>query len=323
MINFLKNITAKQLFILGVLYTLIAAPLGFYLANSAIAFLSLFCLAGLLWQLYDYQRETTRQDNKFAFFYLSVIFVIHLVMSGYFDRAEFITQKEQLQQTSGIIPQEATIIKNSGRRSSDQRYLTINNINFNCLENKIDACYGVYDFAGQNAMLYYQSGAKNGNLVYEIIVDDKVIYQFDRQLAKFSQLREKENQEIFWAFIIYVLPSLLLYVISRYVVAGVTISSQEQINTIDNRNTKKHQQIRKLHYKKQGIFGTILKTIMIAISVCLLFMVWVFWSQDLSKQAGMAFIGFVLCASATYMLSKSYAPNPSELQNIEQSLDDL
>lgn len=323
MINFIKQINAKQLFILGILYTLIAAPLGFYLANSATAFLSLFCLSGLLWQLYDYQRETTRQDNKFVFFYLPVIFVIHLVMSGYFDRAEFITQKEKLQQTSGIIPQEATIIKKSSRRASDQRYLTINNINFNCLENKIDACYGVYDFAGQNATLYYQSGTKNGNLVYEIIIGDKTIYKFDRQLAKFSQLRDKENQEIFWAFVIYVLPSLLLYMISRYVVSGITIASQEQINAIDNRNNKKHQKIRKLHYKKQGIFGTILKTIMIAISVCLLFMVWVFWSQDLSKQAGMAFVGFVLCATATYMLSKSYTPNPSELRDIEQSLDDL
>lgn len=323
MINFIKQITAKQLFILGVLYTLIAVPLGFYLANSATAFLSLFCLVGLLWQLYDYQREITRQDNKFVFFYLPVIFVIHLVMSGYFDRAEFITQKEQLQQTSGIIPQEATIIKKSSRRASDQRYLTINNINFNCLENKIDACYGVYDFAGQNATLYYQSGAKNGNLVYEINIDDKTIYQFDRQLAIFSKIREKENQEIFWAFVIYVLPSLLLYMISRYVVAGITIASQEQINAIDDRSAKKHQKIRKSHYKKQGIFGTILKTIMIAISVCLLFMVWVFWSQDLLKQAGMAFIGFVLCATATYMLSKSYAPNPRELQDIEQFLDDL
>ncbi|MEN9493954.1 MAG: hypothetical protein RJA89_196, partial [Pseudomonadota bacterium] len=80
----------------------------------------------------------------------------------------------------------------------------------------------------KTATIYYQSGSSVGNLAYEIVVGNQTIYQFDKQLKSFQNTRKKQNHHLIWAFILFGLPSLYFYYLSKGVLSQVQVLTKEE-----------------------------------------------------------------------------------------------
>ena len=114
------------------------------------------------------------------------------------------------------------------RSSSSREFLNINNLEFHCQEDRMNSCDDIYRFHGKTATIYYQSGSSVGNLAYEIVVGNQTIYQFDKQLKSFQNTRKKQNHHLIWAFILFGLPSLYFYYLSKGVLSQVQVLTKEE-----------------------------------------------------------------------------------------------
>lgn len=167
-----------------------------------------------------------------------------------FAREDFVINKHQLNQISGIIPEKDTYV--NAIKGANRSYLTINHIRLNCAENEQDYCKKIYKYAGKKATVYYQANAKNGQLAYEIVVHDTnpfVVYHFESQLKEFNRVRKKENIR-FISFSILLCSMCLLFLFwSRHSADDVEEMNDEEKSEFDKktgRKTKKKNIIQNL-----------------------------------------------------------------------------
>lgn len=161
--------------------------------------------------------DITFERFMFAFIAPIILIIIYLCMHGFFARENFVINKHQLNQVSGMIPEKYTYV--NAIKGENASYLTINNTRLNCAENRKDYCKNIYKYAGKKATVYYQANAKNGHLAYEIVVHDTIpvaIYNFESQLKEFNRVRKKENIRFISFSILLCLMCLLFWFWSRH-----------------------------------------------------------------------------------------------------------
>lgn len=165
--------------------------------------------------------------------------VFGLWQGGVFGREDFVLNKNELVQVSGIIPEKYTYVGGAKARSS--YYLTINDVRLNCAENDKDYCKDIYQYAGKTATVYYQPKARNGNLAYEIIVNDIktfALYGFDRQLYDFKRVRQQENLRLFAYFVILFIMCFVFWFGSRDFADYLEIMNDEEKAEYDEKHHK-------------------------------------------------------------------------------------
>ncbi|MDO4897359.1 MAG: hypothetical protein Q3971_08360 [Moraxella sp.] len=207
---------------------MICVPVCALLTYVAVGFFQAFMVGfiGLRLIVFAYvaQRDEKVRDEKelenehFALVTVMPIFMIvfGLWQGGFFGREDFILNKNELSHVSGIIPEKYTYV--GGYRAPHRYYLTINDIRLNCAENNKDYCKDIYHYAGKTATVHYQPNARNGNLVYEIVIDDIksfVLYGFDGQLYDFKKARQQENLRLIAYFVIFFIMYFIFWFGSR------------------------------------------------------------------------------------------------------------
>lgn len=211
------------------------------------AFLTGFFGLRLIAFAYVAQRDEKVRDEKelenehFALVTVMPIcmIVFGLWQGGFFGREDFVLNKNELVQVSGIIPEKYTYV--GGAKARSRYYLTINDIRLNCAENDQDYCKDIYQYAGKTATVYYQPKARNGNLVYEIIVNDIkpfALYGFDRQLYDFKRVRQQENLRLVVYFVILFIMYFIFWFGSRDFADYLEIMNDEEKAEYDEKHNK-------------------------------------------------------------------------------------
>lgn len=233
----LLNPTPKQFFYIVLVYTIIALCLGVYLAG-AITFVMGIGVLILLPYVYTFTKGKKVNDQKWIYVF-SLLCSLFITIDIFFN-PNFITDKSQLKQTTGIVP--ATFSEIHAKRI--YRFLKIGKQHFHCSTSE-DTCDKIYTFKDKQATIYYQPDNKVKNLVYEIVVDNQVIYSFDSQLKAFQEKRKQEYIQWLWAIIIFVLPMLYLFILHKKVIAKLDVMTKEEAKQYDDELEQKLQEQRK------------------------------------------------------------------------------
>lgn len=237
-----------QIFFITMMICVPACVLLIYMAvGSYQAFLTGFIGLRLIVFAYVAQRDEKVRDEKdlegerFAILVgiPIVVVILELWQGGFFGREDFILNKNELVQVSGIIPEKYTYVGGAKARSS--YYLTINDVRLNCAENDKDYCQDIYQYAGKTATVYYQPKARNGNLAYEIVVNDIkpfALYDFNRQLNNFKKVRQQENLRLIAYFVILFIMYFIFWFGSRDFADYLDIMSDEEKAEYDEKHNK-------------------------------------------------------------------------------------
>lgn len=124
-----------------------------------------------------------------------------------FDNTSYINDKQKLSKTLGIIPKKANRVLIG--RSSTYYFLTVHDWHFSCSRYQDDPCDAIYDYQGEKATIYFQELGEYRNLVYEIVVNGKTVYQFDEQLSHYLREQKITKQKSYLFFALYGIPMLL------------------------------------------------------------------------------------------------------------------
>lgn len=267
MLNIFVRPTPKQFYYLVVAYVVITVVLGCFLSDASIvlvvALMSPFVIVSAQnMQKTDKVRDKQKlQKQSFCCFGMAFALFLHLVFSGFAFREEFILKKDELQQVSGTIPKKHTHEHERVAKSTRNfYYLTIGGVKLHCGESDFDDCEKMYAYQGKKATAYYQPDTKNGNLVYEIVVNDTkpiVVYSFDSQLKSFQENRKKENTQLWFAFILYVLPAFYLWFLYRRVAEQLQEMNDEEKAVFDEENTDENIKKNQLIITDYGFFWSI------------------------------------------------------------------
>lgn len=236
------------------------------------------------------------------------------INQGVFFRDEFVLDKTQLTQITGIVPDTYTKRETDGKNRRTYYYLTINNIDLHCSEEDYDDCDNVYTYKGKTATVYYQSGTKNGNLAYEIVVDGLPIYQFDNQLANFQNKRNEENRQYFWAFVLCFLPMFYFVYAHRQAVEYIDEMDENEKANYDLKTEFDNLNHERISTKDYGVLGFILYwfglfCIVLAIIVLIVLFV---------KQTLMVFLLFIILAMIGGVCA--YFPHQTAKENYNERI---
>lgn len=156
-------------------------------------------------------------------------------------RQELATHKSQLQVVTGTIPQGRNVLEYGGGRSKGAiSYLEIGNVSLlHCRENEQDYCDKIFSHKGKIATVYYFPTYTTGKVVYEIVVDNQNIYDFDTQLKLFKKERLKANMEVFWVFVLFSLPLFYFFKIHYKTILQIPEMNDEEKMAYD---IKKYQE---------------------------------------------------------------------------------
>lgn len=204
----MQKITAKNFYYISIIYTVIMLPLGFWLAEKIIIFVSLLILLPAIWFTKFYQKPPINPNLMNLFWLIPFVVSVLFLLNGLDIKDNFVENKSQLQQITGTIPEKSTYIKSS--RYYSTTFLELGDKRFHCENNVHDACHNIYQYKGQKAIVWYQPNTANGNLAYEIEVNGQKIYQFEKQKAVFLEQKSVATRQWFWTFILLVLPTIWL-----------------------------------------------------------------------------------------------------------------
>lgn len=313
--NWLSQITPKQFFIASVIYAILAVVLGFWLSGFMLGFVGALGVIYLALTAYTYTKPPIT-DSKFGYIAAPAMIIFFLVMhGGIFSIKDFVTDKSQLQSVQGVVPSESTYIRGSGKGAKSRDYLTLGSVRMHCSEDEMDECKQIYAYVGQTATAYYQADTRFGNLAYEIEVNGQKIYEFNHQLQTFKYQRHIEKRQIAWAVLIYLVPAILFFMVSRFVVADLPIKSKDEQSEDFKRQKIKQQ----LHNKKAGASGIFLSMVYIlVIIIALLFFLFGFLGD---KNFALIGIGSVLMLVFMYLiidLHKKSIPTEAEIEEVYQ-----
>lgn len=321
MYNFFFNPTPKQFLYLIITYLVIVTLTSYFLAGGLIAFMGAVMSVGLVAYVYTLTKNTKIRDNKFVYFLLPMGVIYSFVFhSGILFRENLIEQKSQLQQVTGIIPQTHTYKSyGSGKSRRSYYYLTIGDKNLHCAEDDYDDCERIYAYHGHTTTVYYQADSGVGNLVYEIIVDNQAVYPFEHQLKTLKYQRQKQNLQWFFAFVLYGIPSLYFYVLSRGVIEQLDIMTDEEYQEMTVQ-----QQRENYHFSDTGVMGYVVM-IMAVLLLCVALILFIvgFANGGLSVKIWGGILLFISVA-ILYKVSKQSSINRQKRLGIyhESMIDD-
>ncbi|WP_066802212.1 DUF3784 domain-containing protein [Moraxella oblonga] len=221
---------------------LIYITVGFYQAFLA----GFFGLRLIIFAYVAQRDEKVRDEKELENEHFALVMVMPICMivfglwqGGVFGREDFVLNKSELSQVSGIIPEKYTYV--GGYKAPDRYYLTISDVRLNCAENDKDYCKDVYKYARKTATIYYQPKARNGNLVYEIIVNDIkpfALYGFDGQLYDFKRVRQQENLRLVAYFVILFIMCFIFWFGSRDFADYLEVMNDEEKAEYDEKHNK-------------------------------------------------------------------------------------
>lgn len=263
--QFFINPTPKQFYHLMLIYLVMSFVLGCFLTNGGIVFIA--TLLGLISLLGAYlfsvdekvQDKNAVKKDIFAIFIMPLIMLSLLLTSGGIFSKPLPLHKSQLNTTTGIVPETAYHLK---KTKGITEFLRINERNFICNNGYTPACGYVYQYKGKMATVYH-----DGNLVYEIVVHDDppiVVYEFYQQLHKFQEVRKKNLTDWFFAFLIYILPAVYLYVMYQRAVSHLIEVSADELEEflLEKDKSKLNTSVKRQDYSEQGwvmyVFGRLL-----------------------------------------------------------------
>lgn len=229
--SFFTNPTPKQFYHLTLIYLAVAFVLGCFLTNGGIVFIAtLLSLISLL-GVYLFSTNEKVQDKKAVRKDILHIFIMPLMMLVFSATSSDLFSKplplykSQLETTTGIVPESAYYAK--GTKGSGY-FLIINGMYFVCSDNYYSTCSDIYQHKGKMATVYYDN-----KRVYEIVVKDNppiAVYEFDKELKYYQEVRNKNRKDWFFAFLIYVLPAVYFYVMYQRAVSHLIEVSGDELN---------------------------------------------------------------------------------------------
>lgn len=310
MLDIFVRPTPKQFFYLVIAYVMVAGILAYFLSGGRIALFASLMSVYLIATAYQLQKVDKVRDKEalskqwLYFFGIPFGLLCYAVFyDGLLFKEEFVLQKDKLQQVSGLVPKTHTYeSRRSGKSSRSFYYLTINNVKLHCSEDDADDCEKIYAHKGKTATVYYQPETKNGNLAYEIVVNDTkpiVVYSFDNQLTSFQENRKKENKQLFFAFILYGLPAFYLLFLYRRVVEQLQEMSDDEKVIFDKENTQENLKNKQIQIKDYGFFGFIVYVLGL-ILMAFAFTAFVIFSLD--KGIALLIISLLMAVIATLMI---------------------
>lgn len=320
--------TPTQLFWLAFIYAVVAFIVGFLFAQKLVVFLALVCHLIFIVSVYHLiQAETARipvKLDKHDWLYVLLFAVIVFLLIVPFTSGELVRQKSQLQQLTDIVPKHSSEYSVSGNRGSKITYraLLMKDIYLHCSENK-NFCEKIYPYHGKTATVYYQPVGKTG-LVYEIVVDNNAIYQFDQQLQFFQQVRAEYQRKNHWTLWLYVFPIIYWWLMYRGVVKRLPPPTEankrayellEQIEqeyikyrTIEAENQTRQELNQKIQLQDLGVAG--LLSVIIGSWLLIIFLIAeiIFIMQQFAnkKNTFLTLIGFFVCMLAMLMIILPY-----------------
>lgn len=251
--SFFLDPNPKQFFYLILAYSILVLPISYMTIDHLLAIVSSAGLIALLTYVYQFQSQEKIQDQKIVYFIPSLIVCGYLILyGGILFRGNLVENKQQLQQVTGIIPSESKYVRGHGKGARSRDYLVINSTHLHCAEDEMNSCEKMYQYQGKTATVYYQADSHVGGLAYEIVVDNQKIYTFEQQLNTFKQHRQNENKKLAWAILLFLLPSIYFYILSRDVLGYVTVvSSKEEIEQLQLKAKEKERS----ENKNLGLIG--------------------------------------------------------------------
>lgn len=285
--EFFTNPTPKQFYHLTLIYLAVAFVLGCFLTNGGIVFIAtLLSLISLL-GVYIFSTNEKVQDKKEVRKDILHIFIMPLMMLVFSATSSDLfskplpLQKSQLETTTGIVPESAYYAKGT---KGGGYFLIINGMYFVCSDNYYSTCSDIYQHKGKMATVYYDD-----KRVYEIVVKDKppiVVYEFNKELKYYQEVRSKNHKDWFFAFLIYVLPAVYFYVMHQRAVSYLIEVSDDELDEflLEKSKPKLDTGVKYDDYDEQGLLIYILGMILLA--VCIMFGVVVLFKQSL--------VGFVV-----------------------------
>lgn len=320
--------TPTQLFWLAFIYAVVAFIVGFLFAQKLVVFLALVCHFIFIVSIYHLiQAEISRipvklDKHNWLYVLLSAVIVFLLIMP--FSPRELVGQKSQLQQLTDIVPKHSSEYSVSGNRAGKTTYraLLMKDIYLHCSENK-NFCEKIYPYHGKTATVYYQPVGQTG-LVYEIVVDNQAIYQFDQQLQFFQKVRAEYQRKSYWTLWLYVFPIIYWWLMYRGVVKRLPPPTEanrrayellEQIEqeyikykTIEAENQTRQELNQKIQLQDLGVAG--LLSVMIGSWLLVIFLIAeiIFIMQQFANQKNtfLTLIGFFICMLAMLMIALPY-----------------
>lgn len=223
-------------------------------------------------------------------FIVGIFFLLH----GLNIQDDFVENKSQLQQITGVIPEKNTYKKSS--RYYSTTYLEVADKAFHCMNNVHDDCHRIYQYKGQVATILYQPNTANGNLAYEIVINNEPIYEFNQQKAFFLQQKSLETHQWLWTLVLLVLPTIWLGCIDRKIRKSLPKMTKEELANFQkwqNENTE-----------STGCLGFFGMMIFLTISIgCGTFSMIMFMGNDLPSAFLLAVVT-VITAFVTYLCVK-------------------
>lgn len=280
----MPKISPKNFYHLTIAYIALVVPLGLWLADPLMIFVSLIPLLPTILFSKAYLKPPISPNFPNIFWLVSAIVMITFLMQGQDITDSFVENKNQLQQITGVIPENNTYIRYG--RSYSTTYLKIADKAVHCADNTHDDCHKIYQYKGQPATVWYQPNTTNGNLAYEIQVNNLPIYEFDSQKALFIQQKNQRTHQWIWTFVLLGLPTLWLGWIDRKIRKSLPTMTKEEFEVA------KKQQL--AEYEPVGCLGLIFCTIFVGIAICcFLYTILLFMQHTLDsaiKWAGATFI---------------------------------
>lgn len=280
--EFFTNPTPKQFYHLTLIYLAVAFVLGCFLTNGGIVFIAtLLSLISLL-GVYLFSTNEKVQDKKAVRKDILHIFIMPLMMLVFSATSSDLfskplpLQKSQLETTTGIVPESAYYAKGT---KGGGYFLIINGMYFVCSDNYYSTCSDIYQHKGKMATVYYDD-----KRVYEIVVKDKppiAVYEFNKELKYYQEVRSKNRKDWFFAFLIYVLPAVYFYVMHQRAVSYLIEVSDDELDEflLEQSKPKTDTGVKYDDYDEQGLIVYILGMILLA--VCIMFGVVVLFKQSL------------------------------------------
>lgn len=240
----------KQFFYLILAYSIFVLPISYFMLDHFLTIMPAVGLFALLIYVYQFQTQEKIQDQKIVYFMPSLLICGYLIFyGGILFRGDLIENRQHLQQVTGVIPAASKYVRGHGKGARSRDYLVIDGRHLHCAEDDMNSCEKMYQYQGKTATVYYQADSHVGGLAYEIIVDNQKIYDFEQQLQAFKQQRQNENKKVVWSILLFLLPSIYFYILSRGVLDYVHVMNEEEVKIF------KEQQEQEAYSKNIGFIG--------------------------------------------------------------------
>ncbi len=223
LLNTADGVTPTMFFWLNVVVWSLLLIFGFWLLGFFKIIMMIIASVMILSAVYHYQNPPIK-DNSFVFITPIVALVYSFIFhSGILFKDDLITDKSQLSIIHETVPAEYEYVKiGGGKYSQTHHYFVIGDVKLHCSDDSHDECQEAYAYKDKMATVLYADG-----LLYDMEVDGKKIYEFKEQLAKFQQDRKEEIEDFITLMILFGIPSLVLFLLSKRVIRDIEKIEEE------------------------------------------------------------------------------------------------